>query len=74
MATNTEDDIVEQGGPAFPGALGPGLSRADWFMGQALAGILANPELCRRLGPNGDTDELEFNAVEMAASIASKCL
>ena len=46
------------GGPAFPthgGAggdddprnhtLGGGLSMRDWFAGQALAGIMANPEL-----------------------------
>jgi len=45
--TDTEDD----GGPAFPlQSIGPeyppgyaGMSLRDWFAGQALAGILANP-------------------------------
>lgn len=45
----------QDGGPAFPGAWHPemgwsptqipsGMSLRDWFAGQALAGIAANPE------------------------------
>lgn len=44
-------DTIDDGGPAFPCEGGPasglhpnsGMSLRDWFAGQALAGIMANP-------------------------------
>ncbi|MDZ7905144.1 MAG: hypothetical protein U5N55_04775 [Cypionkella sp.] len=44
--TGMKDDA----GPAFPptfglsGEIGTGMTLRDWFAGQALAGIMANPE------------------------------
>ena len=48
------NDINNDGGPAFPGKIhttiggtidGGGMSLLDYFAGQALAGILANPTI-----------------------------
>ena len=43
-------DQINDGGPAFPctdakGFVSDGMSLRDYFAGQALAGMLANPEL-----------------------------
>lgn len=46
------DETKNDGGPAFPAEGGsdsglhanPGMTLRDWFAGQALAGIAANPE------------------------------
>lgn len=40
-------DQTNDGGPAFPGETwgSKGMSLRDYFAGQALAGMLANPEL-----------------------------
>jgi hypothetical protein len=38
---------IDDGGPAFPRpmvAAAPGMTLRDWFAGQALAGMLANPD------------------------------
>jgi hypothetical protein len=39
---------INDGGPAFPfdgyGERVPGMTLRDWFAGQALAGMLANPD------------------------------
>lgn len=37
------DNITETGGPAFPSQSAPGMTLRDWFAGQALAGICADP-------------------------------
>ena len=51
MGDGMSDDMID-GGPAFPSEgeghgnpkyHSPGMSLRDWFAGQALAGILANP-------------------------------
>ena len=34
---------VNDGGPAFPGGRAHSMTLRDWFAGQALAGMLANP-------------------------------
>jgi hypothetical protein len=52
---------INDGGPAFPHAhedypFQHGMSLRDWFAGQALAGILANPALT-------DVEEAEWCAV-----------
>lgn len=67
----------DEGGRAFPSdrefpsdPVMRGLTRREWFAGQALAGILANPELTKQWNP----DHLRFNAVEMAFDIADGCL
>lgn len=50
--TNTMSDKINDGGPAFPSEgeghnnpkyHSPGMTLRDWFAGQALAGILADP-------------------------------
>lgn len=39
--------MSNDGGQAFPRPNVPGMTLLDWFAGQALAGLLANPE-CNR--------------------------
>lgn len=42
--------FVDLSGPAFPGdPFAPGLTKREWFAGQALAGVLADPNF----GPDG---------------------
>lgn len=72
-------NMIEEGGAAFPSGdsngLNPfnsGLTKREWFAGQALAGILANPALVKGWGEAGD--DVEFEAVEMAFMIADHCL
>ena len=43
---------IDQGGCAFPVVVSynltdPGMSKLDWFTGQAIAGLMANPNLIR---------------------------
>ena len=42
MAKQELDYAIDQGGAAFPTDRWYGLSRREWFAGQALAGIIAN--------------------------------
>lgn len=53
------DDIIKDGGPAYPGSIrnsakrltrNQGMSLRDWFAGQALSGMAAN---CDDTGVNG---------------------
>lgn len=36
---------VDDGGPAFPTTLRPGLTKREWFAGQALVGFMALPHV-----------------------------
>lgn len=59
------------GGPAFPrapfdvndytGDGSPGMSLRDWFAGQALAGIMANPERWRDIQRRYDKGEMTYD-------------
>ena len=61
-------DKPKDGGPAFPNYYGnPGMSLRDYFAGQALAGILADPG---RHGFNESHAECEFIIVEDAYILA----
>jgi len=47
-------NTINDGGPAFPqgddGSWGTGMTLRDWFAGQALAGMLANPDSWTQAG------------------------
>lgn len=67
------DKIKESGGPAFPviipgrGGNGwQGMTLRDWFAGQALAGMLGDPE--RR----GSAKDFSHYAYEMADAMLAK--
>lgn len=47
------DKNTNTGGPAFP-AMAKDMSLRDWFAGQALAGILADPEVVGELKPSAE--------------------
>lgn len=72
-------NMVAEGGAAFPSAdsnginpFNSGLTKREWFAGQALAGILANPHLMKDWRDAGV--DAEFEAAEMAFMIADNCL
>jgi hypothetical protein len=67
---------VNTGGPAFPcqpcdrqgqpvAEMSPGMTLLDWFAGQALAGMCANPH--RDLGWSGGAQDAYKHAVAMLA-------
>lgn len=55
---------INDGGPAFPipsgGQPQPGMSLRDWFAGQALAGMLGDPDR------SGTSDQYAHDSVDMA--------
>jgi hypothetical protein len=64
---DAEMDTKNTGGSAFPVIWGktvtdPGMTLRDWFAGQALAGLLANPEVYNKPGMQ--------NLVNLACSAA----
>lgn len=65
---------VNDGGPAFPnkdefGSMIPGMSLRDWFAGQALIGLMCNPEAFANMA-NKDVAENCWSAAD--AMIAAR--
>ena len=60
---------LKDGGLAFPSEFGGGMSLRDWLAGQALAGLLANPETHKERIKLSEKDGGQ-DIVRMATSIA----
>lgn len=71
-------DKINDGGPAFPGAVDtaapPGMSLRDWFAGQALAGLTANPEEAKGMSDRSlaDTTRIAATAAYLLADAMIK--
>lgn len=64
---------IDEGGPAFPQGGANGLTKREWFAGQALTGLLANPALANNWKQEDVLDQM-VGVVLVAFDIASACL